>query len=301
MARCSRRSAPTLIDKKGNITAQVTPKCTQVLEFAQKLVKFYPDDAVSYDDASNNRALISGKSALIFNPPSAWAVAKRDAPHGGGGLLDVLGADGSEGPLRADADVLLGRLEVQPEQVGGEGTDRVPDAARAGRAARSTAIAGYDMPPFAGLLDFKIWEEVEPPKGTVYNYPIRPWHNAKPSLTAAEASPDVAVQIYNRADPQPDDGAAEGGPDDQAGARLGAGRAGRLHPLTVSAKLAQRLALHNARQPLALAENKSDTVAILRSERGGDAADEGGTQPLLSRDLALGAVRRCRIGAGGTA
>ena len=28
--------------------------------------------------------------------------------------------------------------------------------------------------------DFKVWEEVEPPKGTVYNYPIRPFHNAKP-------------------------------------------------------------------------------------------------------------------------
>ena len=53
----------------------------QVLEYCQKLVKFYPADAVSYDDASNNRALISGKSALIFNPPSAWAVAKRDAPQ----------------------------------------------------------------------------------------------------------------------------------------------------------------------------------------------------------------------------
>ncbi len=52
----------------------------QALEYAQKLVKFYPADAVSYDDASNNRALISGKSALIFNPPSAWAVAKRDSP-----------------------------------------------------------------------------------------------------------------------------------------------------------------------------------------------------------------------------
>ena len=75
----------------------------QCLEFAQKLVKFYPDDAVSYDDASNNRALISGKSALIFNPPSAWAVAKRDAPRRGGGLLDVLRAVGSQGPLRADA------------------------------------------------------------------------------------------------------------------------------------------------------------------------------------------------------
>ena len=69
-----------LIDEKGNIKLK-SPEVMQVLEFCQKLVKFYPDDAVSYDDASNNRALISGKSALIFNPPSAWAVAKRDAPE----------------------------------------------------------------------------------------------------------------------------------------------------------------------------------------------------------------------------
>src|ERR1700719_1941618 len=69
----------TLIDNKGEIQLK-SDAVRQVLEFAQKLVKFYPADAVSYDDASNNRALISGKSALIFNPPSAWAVAKRDAP-----------------------------------------------------------------------------------------------------------------------------------------------------------------------------------------------------------------------------
>ena len=70
----------TLIDAKGNIQLK-SDAVRQVLEFAQKLVKFYPADAVSFDDASNNRALISGKSALIFNPPSAWAVAKRDAPQ----------------------------------------------------------------------------------------------------------------------------------------------------------------------------------------------------------------------------
>jgi hypothetical protein len=36
-----------------------------------------PADAASYDDASNNRALISGKSALIFNPPSAVQIYNR--------------------------------------------------------------------------------------------------------------------------------------------------------------------------------------------------------------------------------
>jgi hypothetical protein len=64
---------------------------------------------------------------------------------------------------------------------------------------RDNGVAGYDLPPCAGMLDLKIWETVEPPVGTVYNYPIRKWHDAKSSLTAFEASPAVAVQVYNRA------------------------------------------------------------------------------------------------------
>ena len=37
--------------------------------------------SAAWDDASNNKWLVSGKGALIMNPPSAWAVAKRDAPQ----------------------------------------------------------------------------------------------------------------------------------------------------------------------------------------------------------------------------
>jgi ABC-type glycerol-3-phosphate transport system substrate-binding protein len=66
-----------LMDPEGIIKVR-SDEVRQVLEYTQKLVMFYPKDAVAYDDASNNRALISGKSALIFNPPSAWAVAVRD-------------------------------------------------------------------------------------------------------------------------------------------------------------------------------------------------------------------------------
>src|SRR5262249_56140746 len=33
------------------------------------------------DDASKNKWLISGRGGLIRNPPSAWAVARRDAPQ----------------------------------------------------------------------------------------------------------------------------------------------------------------------------------------------------------------------------
>ena len=121
-----------LVDADGNIQLK-SDAMRQVLEYAQKLVKFYPADAVSFDDASNNRALISGKSALIFNPPSAWAVAKRDAPARGGGLLDLPRAGRPQGAVPADTELLLGRLQLQPEQVGREGPDRLSDAARAGR------------------------------------------------------------------------------------------------------------------------------------------------------------------------
>ena len=65
--------------------------------------------------------------------------------------------------------------------------------------ARDVACEGYDLPPYAKLTDFKVWEEVAPPKGTVYNYPLRPASGQKPSLTGFEAPPQVAVQIYNRA------------------------------------------------------------------------------------------------------
>src|ERR1700709_163926 len=68
-----------LVNAKGDITVD-SDNVRAALEYAKRLAPFLPPDTVSYDDASNNRALISGRSALIWNPPSAWAVAKRDAP-----------------------------------------------------------------------------------------------------------------------------------------------------------------------------------------------------------------------------
>ena len=53
----------------------------QALEYYKKLIAFLPPDVAAWDDASNNKWLVSGKGAMIMNPPSAWAVAKRDAPQ----------------------------------------------------------------------------------------------------------------------------------------------------------------------------------------------------------------------------
>jgi ABC-type glycerol-3-phosphate transport system substrate-binding protein len=186
-----------LVDASGKPQVKSEP-VRQVLEYAQKLVKFLPPDTVSYDDASNNRSLISGKGALIFNPPSAWAVAKRDAPKVAADCWTFPSPAGPKGRCipflgyywgvwkfsrNASAVKELMTFLMLREQV----------------AQREPYTVGYDIPPQNSMMNFDIWSQVEPPKGTVYNYPIRPWHQATPSLAAAPAPADIAVQIYNGA------------------------------------------------------------------------------------------------------
>ena len=186
----------TLIDAEGK--SQLKSDGTrQAMEYAQRLVKFYPADAVSYDDASNNRALISGKSALIFNPPSAWAVAKRDAPTVAADCWTFPAPSGPKGRFVPTQDYFWGVYSFSSNKSAGK--DLVEFLMqRDNIEARDITSEGYDLPPYAKLDDFKIWEQVGPPTGTVYNYPLRPTSGQKPSLTAMEAAPDVAVQIYNR-------------------------------------------------------------------------------------------------------
>jgi len=68
-----------LVNAKGDITVKSDP-VRKALDYGKRLAAFLPEDAPAWDDASNNKWLVSGKGALIMNPPSAWAVAKRDAP-----------------------------------------------------------------------------------------------------------------------------------------------------------------------------------------------------------------------------
>jgi ABC-type glycerol-3-phosphate transport system substrate-binding protein len=185
-----------LVDKDGNITVK-SDNVRAVLEYGQKLVKVLPDDAVSYDDASNNRALISGKSALIWNPPSAWAVAKRDAPQIAADCWTFAPPAGPEGRFLPYLPYFWGVWSFSKNQTAAK---ELIEALmqREPVEQRCNEVIGYDVPPFNSMLDFKIWQEVEPPKGTVYNYPIRPFHKATAHIAAMPAPPEIAVQIYNR-------------------------------------------------------------------------------------------------------
>jgi hypothetical protein len=62
--------------------SQMKGPCSRIdlLKQYAKLSKFFPADAPAWDDASNNKWLISGKGALIMNPPSAWHLRHLGVP-----------------------------------------------------------------------------------------------------------------------------------------------------------------------------------------------------------------------------
>ena len=186
-----------LVNAKGEITVD-SDAMNQLLDYARKLATFLPPDTVSYDDASNNRALISGQSALIMNPPSAWSVAKRDAPKVAEDCWTFPCPAGPKGRFNPYNYCFFGVWEFGTNKTAAKELAQYLQE-RPQVQERDTAANGYDLPPLISMSDFEIWSDVEPPKGTVYNYPMRPWHDAHENITAWPAPPDIAAQMYARA------------------------------------------------------------------------------------------------------
>jgi len=194
---CFAAHGAQLVDEKGEITAK-SDGVRKVMEFFKKLAPNLPGDVFSWDDASNNRALISGKSAMIFNPPSAWAVAVRDNPEVGKKLWSHPGPAGEKGRFTPYLPYFWGVWSFASNKTAAkELIEHLSEREQAEKLC--TASHGYDIPPFATMANFPVWTKEGPPEGTVYNYPIRPQHDAKPWIAAYPAPPDIAVQIYNQA------------------------------------------------------------------------------------------------------
>jgi ABC-type glycerol-3-phosphate transport system substrate-binding protein len=184
-----------LVDEKGNITVK-TDAVRTVLEWFKRIVPFFPPSVFAWDDASNNKALISGQSALIFNAPSAWAVAKRDAPNIAEQLWSFPPPKGPKGrhvsgryrywgvwkfsANKAAAKSLLLHLSTR---------DSIGKLLEGGQ--------GFDVPPFEKLMDFNVWANAEPPKGTLYNFPPR--GEVIVSVAGSPAPARIGVQIYSQA------------------------------------------------------------------------------------------------------
>ena len=185
-----------LVGADGNIKVD-SDNMRQMLEHAQQLVKFLPDDAASYDDASNNRALVAGRTALIWNPPSAWAVAKRDAPKIAEDCWSIPAPAGPKGRFTPTGPYFWGIWQFATNKSAAKELMTFISE-REQVEGRAEAVAGFDVPPFTSMLDMKIWEQVGPPPGTLYNYPLRPWQDAKAHIAGFPAPTEIAVQTYQR-------------------------------------------------------------------------------------------------------
>ena len=185
-----------VVDAKGNVVVK-NDNVRAVLEYYKKLMAFLPPDAPAWDDASNNKWLVSGRGALIMNPPSAWAVAKRDAPQ----VAEQCWTHGFPvGPKGRFAPFLPYYWSIWKFAKNKEAAKSLllhlsqPDAVEK----MVRASGGYDLPAFEKLTTLKVWAEEGPPKGTLYHYP-NPHKHQVLSISASPAPPKVAQQIYVQA------------------------------------------------------------------------------------------------------
>jgi ABC-type glycerol-3-phosphate transport system substrate-binding protein len=183
-----------MIDEKDSIKVN-SNETRAALEYFKKLMAFNPPEVYAWDDAGNNRWLISGKGSSIQNPPSAWAVAKRDN-------LKVAEQCWTHDMPRGPVGRFVGQLPFfygvwnfsQNKPAAKELLQFISEKEQSRQLV--AASSGYDLPSFKSYYDFDTWRTVEPPKGTVFNYPPR--GDQTPNITGYPARPDIAAQIYNQ-------------------------------------------------------------------------------------------------------
>jgi ABC-type glycerol-3-phosphate transport system substrate-binding protein len=182
-----------LVDEKGKIVVK-SDTVRQALDYCKRLTAFLPADAPSWDDASNNKLFIAGKTALILNPPSAWAVAVRDAPKIAEQTWHHPMPKGPKGRYASFSQGSTGIWSFSKNKSAAKSLLRFL-ASRQSAEAMVRASKGYDIPPYAKLKDFATWSEIAPPKGTLYHYPDP--HADQILAVAAMPSPhQVAERIY---------------------------------------------------------------------------------------------------------
>jgi hypothetical protein len=166
------------------------------LEYLKKLMAVNPSEVYAWDDAGNNRWIISGKGSAIMNPPSSWAVAKRDNPDVAKNIWHHGMPKGPKGRFVGQLPQFYGLWKFSKNKSAAKDL-LLHISQRSSVAQLVEASYGYDLPSFKSLYDLDTWKKVEPPLGTAYSYPPR--GDEETSLFGAPARSEVGAQMYNQA------------------------------------------------------------------------------------------------------
>ena len=184
-----------MVDEKDNIKIN-SAETRQAMEYLKKLMAVNPPEVYAWDDAGNNRWIISGKGSGIMNPPSSWAVAKRDNPAVAEKIWTHAMPTGPKGRFVGQLPQFYGVWSFSKNKQAAKDL-LLHISERDSMRQLVAASIGYDLPSFKSMYDFDTWKTVEPPIGTVYNYPPR--GDEQTSIAAAPARSEVGAQIYNQA------------------------------------------------------------------------------------------------------
>jgi ABC-type glycerol-3-phosphate transport system substrate-binding protein len=184
-----------LVNDKGDTTVG-SDAMKQALEYLVRLAQFLPPDVGAWDNTSNNKWLIAGKGALIFNPPSAWAVAKRDAPQVCEKLWTHAMPKGPKGRYVSILPRFQGIWNFSKNKSAAKSL-MLHVSTRAAAEKLVDACQGYDLPPYVKFNDIKTWDQVVPPKGTISHYPNK--GDQVPIIPYAPAPLPIATQLYTQA------------------------------------------------------------------------------------------------------
>ena len=134
--------------------SRATPPGT-VLEWFKRTVPFFPPSVFAWDDASNNKALISGPERADLQRAVGLGGRQARRAESRRAAVDLPAAERAEGPACLRPLPLLGDLELLAQQSGGE----EPAAATCRRADAIGKLLeagqGFDVPPFEKLNDFR--------------------------------------------------------------------------------------------------------------------------------------------------
>jgi len=180
-------------DDKIKIDSDETRKA---LEYMKKLMAVNPPDVYAWDDAGNNRWIISGKGSGIMNPPSSWAVAKRDNPDVAKNIWHHPMPKGPKGRFVGQLPQFYGLWQFSKNKSAAK--DLLHYISQRPQVAQLVdASYGYDLPSFKSLYDLDTWKKVEPPLGTAYSYPPR--GDEETAVFGQPARAEVGAQMYNQA------------------------------------------------------------------------------------------------------
>jgi hypothetical protein len=128
-----------------------------------------------------------------MNPPSAWAVAKRDAPQVAEQCWTHGFPAGPKGRFAPFVPFFWGIWNFSKNQAAAKSL--VMHLSQPASIERMVvASGGYDLPSFEKLTTLKVWAEEGPPKGTLYHYP-NPFNHQILSVAGAPAPHKIAEQI----------------------------------------------------------------------------------------------------------